>query len=247
MLTSTPFYNKTTEKAIAGFITLFNGIRIRREDGSIYKVPLKYGNRVKYLKYIEQLKNVEHDKAQIRRKLPLMSFQIADLEYDTDRQKSKIQPLKFLDTSDNNSIIKLFQPVPYNITIDLTIVARKESEALQIFEQIVPYFQPEFTVNIKPIEGISNHIDDVPFKILSSSFIADTEDGSTIDEREFTVTFMAPIKYYSQIKSRKVIKIVNVENLLSGETDSVSVSPLEAGINDDWVVRCEVFETPEDD
>lgn len=246
MLTSTPFYNKTTEKALAGFITLFNNVKIRREDGTIHKVPLKYGNRTKYLKYIEQLKNVEYSQAQVRRKLPLMSFQIIDLEYDGDRQKSKIQPIKFINPDDRSTVVKLFQPTPYNITVDLTIIARKESEALQVFEQIVPYFQPDFTVNIKPIEGISTYVDDIPFKLLSSTFIADVEDGDTIDEREFTLTFMAPLRYYSQVKSRKVIKIVNIENLLSGETDSVSVDPIDANIDDDWVVRCEVFETPDE-
>jgi len=193
MLTSTPFYNKTTEKVLAGFITLFNNIKIERPDGSITRVPLKYGGRSKYLKYIKELKSAEYTQAQVRRNLPIMSFMIVDLEYDSDRQKSKIAPIRIVDPNDSSQIVKLFQPVPYNITIDLTIIARKESEALQVFEQIVPYFQPEFTVNIKPIEGISTHVDDVPFKILSSSFISDMEDGDTIDEREFTITFMAPV------------------------------------------------------
>ena len=242
MLNNEPFYNKTTEKVVAGFIAMLNNVKIRREDGTIHKVPLRYGGRTKYLKFIEQLKDVGYDKPQVRRKLPLMSFQIVDLEYDTDRQKSKIAPLRIQDKNDPLSIIKLFQPVPYNITIDLTIVARKESECFQIFEQIVPYFQPDFTINIKPIEGVSTHIDDVPFKILSSSFIGDMEDNTTIDEREFTVTFMAPLKYYSKKKTRKVIKIVDVENLTSGETTSISVNPLTADVGDDWSVKVEVFE-----
>lgn len=242
MLTQEPFYNKTTVKVMAGFLTMLNNVKIERHDGVVTKVPLRYGNRQKYLKYLDQTRDLGYDKPQIRRRLPFMAYEIIDFEYDSERQKSKLQPLRLQNLNDSDSVVKLFQPTPYNLTIELTIVARKESEVFQIFEQIVPYFQPEFVVNIKPIEGITNHVDDIPFKLLSATFQADKEDKETIDEREFIITFQCPVKYYSQVKSRKVIKIVELQDSLSETANVTSVEPLESSISDDWVVRTEVID-----
>jgi len=250
MLTQDPFYNSTTEKVVAGFIALFNNIKIERADGTIYKVPLKYGGRQKYLKYIRQLNDAEYSSAQVRRRLPIMSFELVDFEYDSERQKSKLVPLRIQNVGDNeaDSVLKFFQPVPYNLTIELTIVARKESEVFQVFEQIIPYFSPDFTINIKPIEGVTNHVDDVPFKLLSSTFQADRDDRDTIDEREFIITFQAPVKYYSQKKTRQVIRRVELVSIEEGAVKVTQVSPFDANLDDDWTVSftTEDLESDED-
>ena len=50
--------------------------------------------------------------------------------------------------SDGSKLRKVFMPVPYNIGFELNILVKLNDDALQIVEQILPYFQPSFNVTI---------------------------------------------------------------------------------------------------
>ena len=67
-------------------------------------------------------------------------------------------------------------PVPYNLDFTLYVMAKNSDDALQIVEQILPYFQPDYTITINDMSdmGIKR---DVPI-ILSSVSYEDNYQGN---------------------------------------------------------------------
>ena len=41
-----------------------------------------------------------------------------------------------------------FMPVPYNMDFELLVMAKQSDDALQIVEQILPFFQPDYTITL---------------------------------------------------------------------------------------------------
>ena len=50
--------------------------------------------------------------------------------------------------------LKTFDAVPYNINMQLSILAKLNEDAIQILEQILPYFQPAFNLTIDLVDVI---------------------------------------------------------------------------------------------
>ena len=45
-------------------------------------------------------------------------------------------------------------PVPYNIGFELSLLTKINDDALQVVEQILPFFQPSFSITINLIDSI---------------------------------------------------------------------------------------------
>ena len=60
-------------------------------------------------------------------------------------------------------------------------MAKNQDDGLQIVEQILPYFQPEYTVSITPVDGFA-HKQDVSI-ILTSVNIDDQYEGEFVERR----------------------------------------------------------------
>jgi hypothetical protein len=58
-------------------------------------------------------------------------------------------------------------PAPYNLDISMYVITKTQEDALQIIEQILPYFNPEYTLSVKVIPE-TNTVLDVPvvFKLV---------------------------------------------------------------------------------
>ena len=141
----TYYYHEIIRKTIVSFGTLFNAISIRHDDksGNTYselKVPLAYGPSQKFLARLEQQADLNKP---VGITLPRMSFEMNNVSYDPTRKSGVTQTFK---ASDGNNIKKVFMPVPYNIGFELSILAKLNDDALQIVEQILPYFQPSFNL-----------------------------------------------------------------------------------------------------
>jgi hypothetical protein len=89
------FYNERVRKSVAIFGAIFNNIYvIRRQGSTVYdqmKVPLAYAPQRKFLERINEMNNGEENERQLAIKLPRMSFEIINLEYDAQRQLPKRQ------------------------------------------------------------------------------------------------------------------------------------------------------------
>ena len=153
--------------------------------------------------------------------LPRIGFEISTLSYDPGRKLNRVQKFKKVKGAKASQLDTQFMPVPYNIDIELFVMAKQSDDALQIVEQILPYFQPDytFTINDQPDMGIKR---DVPI-ILNSIAYEDTYQGDFTTRRAliYTLSFTAKFYLYGPVTSSKVIKTVQVDQY----TDLQDTSP----------------------
>lgn len=209
------FYHATVRKSVAVFGTLFNNITVARtkSDGSLInqvKVPLAYGPKQKFLSRLETETGQD---ASVAIKLPRISFEITGIDIDTSKKLQKRTQLNEPGTTGTTTSRKsIKQFVPYNIGMQLNIMAKNQDDGLQILEQILPYFQPEFTVSIKPVDDFTSFKQDVPITLNSVSF-EDQFEGDYTSRRVliYTLDFTMKMSFYGPIADSKVIRSVNVE------------------------------------
>ena len=137
------FYNEILRRTIISFGTLFNDISIKHKDSSddvasVIKVPLAYGPTQKFLARLEQSPDLNKPFAIT---LPRMSFEFIGLTYDPTRKVTTTQTFVVKDPDDGSETKKQYMPVPYNMQFELSIMTKLNDDALQIVEQILPYFQ----------------------------------------------------------------------------------------------------------
>ena len=217
------FYHETIRKVIVSFGTMFNNINLGRKDsdGNIsqsMKVPLAYGPREKFLVRLREDADLSKTVAIT---LPRIGFEIANLSYDPTRKLNRVQKFKKVKGAKASQLDTQFMPVPYNIDIELYVMAKQSDDALQIVEQILPYFQPDYTFTINDMAdmGIKR---DVPI-ILNSISYEDTYQGDFTTRRAliYTLSFTAKFYLYGPVTSSKVIKTVQVDQY----TDLQDTSP----------------------
>ena len=201
------FYNQGMRKMTVAFGQVFNNIQIKRtgSDSTIQsiRVPLAYAPKEKFLVRLDQQPNL--DDRQFAVTLPRMGFEISGIEYDGSRKLTKVQ--KFKTTKTNTGVMNYnYMPVPYNISYNLYCFTATAEGGLQIVEQILPYFQPDYTVtiNVIPEMGIKR---DVPI-ILNNINYEDSYSGDFESRRAviYTLNFTAKTYLYGPASTQKVIK-----------------------------------------
>ena len=189
----TYFYHEILRKTVIGFGTLFNNINIRHKDASgtnfsVMKVPLAYGPMQKFLARIQQQPELERE---IAITLPRLSFEMQGLQYDPTRKTGIAQT--FLAKS-GTTAKKVYMPVPYNVGFELSIMSKLSDDALQILEQIVPYFQPSFNITVNLIDSIGEK-KDIPI-VLESINYSDQYEGNFDTRRIIIYTLSFTAKTY---------------------------------------------------
>jgi hypothetical protein len=202
---STYFYHQRIRKAVATFGSMFNDIYVLRTGASgaivsTKKVPLSYSNKDKMLERISTMEGGDTQQSQIAVKLPRMGFEITSIQYDPTRQLTKTTNINRAVENSITGRHKIYTGTPYNIGFQLNIYAKTMDDALQIVEQIIPYFTPQYTVTVKPLNSFTDIKEDVPIVLNSVSFSDDYE-GSQESRRtiiyildfEMKVNFRGPI------------------------------------------------------
>ena len=189
----TYFYHEILRKTVIGFGTLFNNINIRHKDASgtnfsVMKVPLAYGPMQKFLARIQQQPDLERE---IAITLPRLSFEMQGIQYDPTRKTGIAQT--FL-AKGGTTAKKVYMPVPYNVGFELSIMAKLSDDALQILEQIVPYFQPSFNITVNLVSSIGEK-KDIPI-VLESINQSDQYEGSFETRRTIVYTLGFTAKTY---------------------------------------------------
>ena len=208
------FYNNSTRNVVVAFGTLFNTIQLHKKDGSgnivqSMKVPLAYGPKQKWLSRLTEDPNLSKKVAVT---LPRIGFEISGIAYDPARKLQKtVKVKKVADGIDNNQVKSGFMPVPYNINFELYVLSKNSDDALQIVEQILPFFQPDYTVTMKEIPEL-DIIRDVPI-ILNSVGYEDDYEGSFTSRRSiiYTLSFTAKYYMYGPVTASNVIRRVQVD------------------------------------
>ena len=217
----TYYYHEIIRKTIVSFGTLFNQVYIKHKDaeGDAYseiRVPISYGPSQKFLARIEQQANLNKP---VQITLPRMSFEMNSIQYDSSRKSGVTQTFK---ASDGNNLKKVYLPVPYNIGFELNILSKLNDDSLQIIEQILPYFQPAFTLTVDLVDSIGEKRD-IPIVLDNITFQDDYEgDFSTRRALIYTLQFTAKTYLFGPIASTTdgLIRKVQVDTHTS--TDIVS-------------------------
>ena len=209
------FYHETVRNVVVGFGTIFNNIQLVRKDNAgkvqqTMKVPLAYGPRQKFLVRLNDDADLSKAAAVT---LPRIGFEITGLTYDPGRKLNRVQKFKKVkgDTNKTQQLDTQYMPVPYNVNFQLYILAKQSDDALQIVEQILPYFQPDYTItmNDNADMGVKK---DIPV-ILNSISYEDDYQGDFTTRRAiiYTLDFTCKFYLYGPVTSSKVIKTVQVD------------------------------------
>jgi len=207
------FYNEIFRSVIIGFGSLFNGIQIKKKDEggddfSVIKVPLAYGPTQKFLARLQQNPDLNHP---TQMTLPRMSFEFTNLAYDPTRKSTKTQSMVITNVNGEEER-KTFLPVPYNMTIVLSVYTKLNDDMLQITEQIVPYFQPGYTIPIKFL-GDYEEVVNTPV-VLENIDMTDEYEGNFDTRRAliYTFTFTAKTMLFGPLTdvSKDIVKKVTV-------------------------------------
>ena len=242
----THFYNEGLRKLTIAFGQIFNNIIIQNTSstGAVtkrFRVPLAYAPKEKFLVRLEQQANLQQDR-EVAITLPRLGFEITGLSYDATRKINKMQKTIRVKTAETGKTMNFNRaPVPYNINFSLYSFTATAENGLQIIEQILPFFQPEYTVtmNVVPELDIKR---DIPI-ILNSVQYEDTYNGEFTQRRAvvYTLNFTAKTYLYGPMSNQGIIKEVQAD--LGADTDPklvreerivIKTNPVGADADDDF-------------
>lgn len=184
------FSHDILRKYVILFGTLFNNIYINRHDNTgktsqTIKVPLSYGPKEKYLARLEGNPTLDN---KIAMTVPRISFEMTSFQYDPERK------LNTLNRKIKNNKYQ-YQPVPYNITFQLSVLVKNADDGTKIVEQILPYFTPEWTASVHLIPDMEDDPWDIPI-IMNSISSEDTYEGNFETRRAIIWTLEFTLKGY---------------------------------------------------
>ena len=207
----TTYYHETIRKYVAVFGTLFNDINIQRRNSAgviteQIKVPIAYEARDKLI--LRTRAGVAD--GSVAATLPRMGFVMNGITYDGTRKLNTVGQVFAANTASSSNLLKQYNPVPYNFDFVLTAMVDNAEDGAQIFEQIVPFFTPEFTVSVTLIADM-NIKPDIAI-VLNSTSTEDSYEGELTVRREIIWGFNFVMKgyIYPDIKSGTVTKEVIV-------------------------------------
>lgn len=217
MLKGQTFYHGVIRKTIVAFGSLFSNIKIERklkEYSAEYgnagdtiqtvDVPIAYAPKEKWIIRVDSDPTLEN---QVYTTLPRLSFEVTSIAYDPTRKVNRMNKLVCVGPDGKRD--QVFAPVPYNIDISLYAISKTQEDCLQIVEQILPYFTPEFTLSLNIVPEM-NIVQDIPI-ILNSVSIQDDYDGDFQTRRfvTYTMTFNLKVNLYGPVSKSGIIQTVN--------------------------------------
>ena len=237
------FYHERVRRSVAIFGRVFNDIYVLRKNStgaviSTVKVPLSYAPKAKFLDRIREQADLASGQ-RVALKLPRMSFEIVSYTYDPTRQLQKTS--NFMQTGSTAAQrAKINAYVPYNITFQLNVYAKTQDDALQIVEQIMPYFAPQYNLTMSPISAYPDLKEDVPITLQSVDF-ADDFEGDVATRRTiiYTLTFEMKANFYGPIADKnvitKAIPKIDLDDIGTADSDylTITITPTPAGVSAD--------------
>ena len=218
------FYHSHIRKAVAAFGTIFNNINIERTDSSgnivqTLRVPLAYSTKQKFISRIEQVPTVE-SRGEVAIVLPRMGFEIISLQYDAARRVSPIHHHK-KGTGSATSVKRVFTSTPYDLSLQLYISAKNQEDGLQIVEQILPFFNPDFSITVNDLPELNITRD---IKLTLDAVGYEDQSQGTFSDRSsivWTLTFNMKLNFYGYIADQDVIKKAVVDVFQNPELTGV--------------------------
>lgn len=232
------FYWGTIRKSVIAFGNLFNNIHIDRRNGAgeviqTLKVPLSYAPKSKFLSRIAaQPQSFEQS---FQTFLPRLAFEMAGIQYDPGRRISLVQQNRAVNSTSTTLNVQ-YAPTPYNINMMLYCYTKDQDDGLQIIEQVLPYFNPDFNLSLNaiPALGIKN---DLPIILDSVSYDDNYEESfNTRRAIIWTLSFTMKLNFYGPINKQGIIRnttintysdpaLANKQSIYSAQVDPGSAVP----------------------
>lgn len=244
MLNHNPFYHGIIKKVITAFGAIFSDISIERRSGDsvsgtlaqTLKIPLSYGPKEKWLVRLEQDPNLENN---TYTSVPRIAFEITGYSYDAQRKTNRTQNIQC--NSGVNTGTSIQTLVPWNIDIAVNILTKTQEDGLQILEQILPFFPPEYTLSINAVPSM-NLIQDVPV-ILNSVSVMDEYDGAFTERRFVTHTldFTLKVNLFGPQSTKKIIttSMADISQTITFDPNvanyTATGNPSTGSITDTWL------------
>tara|TARA_E500000331_G_scaffold356829_1_gene416409 strand:+ start:996 stop:1793 length:798 start_codon:yes stop_codon:yes gene_type:complete len=252
----TQFYNQAVRKTVISFGTLFNNIELKKiVDGQVMeveKVPLAYGPKQKFL---YRLQGNPTDGKKVAITMPRMYFEMTGIDYDPSRKTPATQKYKTVINDEGNEVRTQYVPVPYNISFEVGILAKSQDDGLQILEQILPFFQPSFSMSLKFIPDM-DEVRDVAVVLNNVDFEDDWEDDFTT-RRSITYSMQFTCKSYiygpytkaDVIRKSRIIETIGDTNVSKRHVELSYTPKAKTDINQDGQVTAadDALVTADDD
>jgi hypothetical protein len=188
-------------------------------------VPLVYGGKEDYALRLGSLPDLP---AAVDLNLPTIAFSLMGLEYDPQR-KLQSQLQNFMKTTNNTSVNHMYNGVPYNLKFEVSFVVRNIEEGTQIVEQILPWFNPDYTLTMDFVDTM-NVVKNVPIILDNVSWVNDYE-GTAKDKLRnitWTLNFTMQTYFYGPVYTGGLIKqaTANTFYYSEGAGDTISYMDL---------------------
>lgn len=248
---SSHFYHQRVRKSVSMFGSLFNNLYVVRQNSSgasinQVRVPLSYAPKRDFIERIREMDQNEDNERQVAIKLPRMSFEIVSIDYDNQFQLPKTNRI-LCTNADGSTAQKIYTKTPYNIQFELSIYARSQDDALQVVEQIIPYFAPQYSMGVFPIPEAPTFQEDVPVRLDGITFSDDYE--GPLEQRRtiiYTLAFEMKVGFYGPVADQPIIREVvgDIFDIDAGLNDSdlslgtyqYTPNPLSANPDSDWTL-----------
>ena len=252
----TQFYNQAVRKTVISFGTLFNNIELKKTvDGQVLeteKVPLAYGPKQKFL---YRLQGNPTDGRKVAITLPRIYFEMTGIDYDASRKTPATQKYKTVINDEGNEVRTQYVPVPYNISFEVGILCKSQDDGLQILEQILPFFQPSFSMSLKFIPDM-DEVRDVAVVLNNVDFEDDWEDDFST-RRSITYSMQFTCKSYiygpytkaDVIRKSRIIETIGDTNVNKRHVELSYTPKAKTDINQDGQVTAadDALVTADDD
>jgi hypothetical protein len=222
------FYDKQIRKYIQQFIRLFSGFSVEmgtNSDGTkIYQtVPVRYGDVSRMAAHI-----VKDNSENVVNATPFVSCYVSDMSIAPERRthaqyndKVQVYEKKF-DLGSNEYLneigdtyqITRYQPVPYNLTMQVDIWTSNTEQKLQLLEQILVLFNPSLNIhtNTNPFDWTSLsyvELTNMTWSVRSvPSGVDEIIDVSTL-QFELTIFISPPVKVQKQTLIHTILNKIN--------------------------------------
>lgn len=228
------YYPRTIYGLIAGFIDMFNNIKVRRYDDTFrpvkqIDVPITFGPMSKYYMFEKE----SESGVRYYQQLPAMAVILSSTNYSPQRSVGNYEQRTY--KTEDSKYLSDYVPTPVDIGFQLTIRTESMEDWCQIIEQILPYFNPELHLSMKefPMVNVDENNQDssllgiernIPIKLISVSGpeMLEEQDGESRPRYvNSTIDFLAEAVMYKKLNGVTPKRIQNIRSYVFTPIDKL--------------------------
>lgn len=206
------FYHGTIRRYIIMFGNIFNEIQVNRFNSSGVKiqsinVPISYGPKQRFIERVLADPTLNRSTSIT---LPRLSFSMNSMSYNPSRKLNSGHRFTKGVNTGGTDFASMYAPVPYDFSFSLSLFTKNAEDGIQIIEQIVPFFTPDFTLTMKSLPELNLNLD-IPIELLSVTS-DDSYEGSFEDQRVLTwdLDFVVKGYLFGPVSKNKYINKVTI-------------------------------------